>query len=113
MELEKEMLKGYIDIIILSVLKNKDMYGYKVTKTIKQVNKNFEIRQSTLYACLKRLEKKNYLMGYWNADEITGGGRRRYYRITQEGLNFFNEKIIEWSVFKKLVDHFLKVSINK
>ncbi|AZV56583.1 PadR family transcriptional regulator [Clostridium sp. AWRP] len=113
MEFEKELLKGYIDIIVLSVLKHKDMYGYEIGKTIKQENKNFEMKEATLYVSLKRMEKRNYLEGYWNDDENSGGGRRRYYRITQEGLNFFGEKVQEWRVLRELLDHFLGVNINE
>lgn len=113
MEFEKEILKGYIDIIILSVLKNNEMYGYEIGKTIKQATKHFEMKEATLYVSLKRLEKKNYLEGYWNDDENTGGGRRRYYRITQIGLDFFNEKVEEWLVLKELLNYFLGVSNNE
>ena len=112
-EFEKEILKGYIDIIILSVLKHKNMYGYEIGKTIKQTNKSFEMKEATLYVSLKRLEKKNYLDGYWNDDENTGGGRRRYYKITQVGLNFFSEKVQEWLVLRELLNQFLEVSINE
>lgn len=113
MEFEKELLKGYIDIIVLSVLKHKDMYGYEIGKTIKQANKNFQMKEATLYVSLKRMEKRNYLEGYWNDDENTGGGRRRYYRITQEGLNFFREKVQEWMALRELLDHFLGVNSNE
>ena len=113
MEFEREILKGHIDTIILSVINHKAMYGYEVSKNMKQMNGNFEMKQSTLYESLKRLDKKKYLKGYWNDDERTGGGKRRYYQITQEGLKFLNEKVNEWSSFKKLVDNFLEVSINE
>ncbi|AYD39524.1 PadR family transcriptional regulator [Clostridium fermenticellae] len=113
MEFEKELLKGYIDIIVLSVLKHKDMYGYEIGKEIKQSSKNFEMKEATLYVSLKRLEKRNYLEGYWNDDENTGGGRRRYYKITQKGLDFFKEKVKEWLALKDLLDYFLEVNTDE
>ncbi|WP_243106008.1 PadR family transcriptional regulator [Clostridium fermenticellae] len=62
---------------------------------------------------LKRLEKRNYLEGYWNDNENSGGGRRRYYKITQEGLDFFKKRVQEWLLFKELLDHFLGGSVDE
>lgn len=36
MQLDKEILKGYIDTMILSVLQNDDIYGYEIAKRIKR-----------------------------------------------------------------------------
>lgn len=108
MEFQKELLKGYIDIIILSVLQDKDMYGYEIAKKIKEKSKEeFEMKEATLYVSLKRLDKKNYLQGYWNDTEETGGGRRRYYKVTKEGKEFFLQKIEEWKSLKKLINNFI------
>lgn len=35
MEISKEVLKGHIDTLILSVLKNGDCYGYQIAKDVK------------------------------------------------------------------------------
>ncbi|MHC6180286.1 PadR family transcriptional regulator [Clostridium sp. JNZ X4-2] len=108
MEFEKEMLKGYIDIIIISVLQRNPMYGYEIAKKIKEKsNENFQIKEATLYVSLKRLEKRNYLQGYWDDSEGTGGGRRRYYKITEEGKNFFRKKVKEWNVLSKILNNFV------
>ena len=32
MQLNKEVLKGYIDILIVSILEKKDCYGYEIAK---------------------------------------------------------------------------------
>lgn len=108
MEFDKEVLKGYIDSIILSVLYDEDMYGYSVAKKIKEKSKDdFEIKEATLYVSLKRLEKKGYLRGYWNDTEGTSGGRRRYYSITKEGKEFFIRGIEEWDALKRILDNFM------
>ncbi|WP_411681666.1 PadR family transcriptional regulator [Clostridium thailandense] len=114
MEFDKEILKGYIDTIILCVLQNGDMYGYEIAKKIKEKSKEeFEIKEATLYVSLKRLEKKNYLEGYWNDNEGTGGGRRRYYKITEEGRKFLSDKVKEWRLLKSLLDNFMEVIIDE
>lgn len=114
MEFDKEILKGYIDTIILCVLRNEDMYGYEIAKKIKEKSKEeFEIKEATLYVSLKRLEKKNYLEGYWNDNEGTGGGRRRYYKITEEGRKFLSDKVKEWRLLKSLLNNFMEVIIDE
>ena len=109
MEFGKEVLKGYIDLLVLSVLCEEDLYGYLISKRIKEKSEDeFEIKEATMYVTLKRLEKKGYLKGYWNDCEGTGGGRRRYYSVTGEGLKYFDESIIEWSALKKILDCFMR-----
>lgn len=108
MDFDKEVLKGYIDSIVLSVLYGEDMYGYLIAKKIKEKSKNeFEIKEATLYVSLKRLEKKEYLRGYWNDTEGTSGGRRRYYSITEEGKECFNKNVESWANLKKTLNNFM------
>ncbi|MHC6181383.1 PadR family transcriptional regulator [Clostridium sp. JNZ X4-2] len=110
MQFDKEILKGYIDTIVLSILPNGDMYGYEIAKRIKEKSKEkFEMKEATLYVSLKRLEKKNYLEGYWNDDKGSGGGRRRYYTITEKGINYFSVRVKEWRFLKSLLNNFMEV----
>lgn len=108
MEIDKEMIKGYIESIILCLLKGEDLYGYEISKRIKSISKeNFEIKEGTLYVVLKRLEKNNLIYPYWD-DTESGGGRRRYYKITDKGINYLNTKKREWTFFKSIVDMFFR-----
>ena len=51
------MLKGTIDILILSVLSQGDNYGYEISRIIKARTEGmFEILEATMYLALKRLE---------------------------------------------------------
>ncbi len=59
MELDKEILRGYIDPIILSILAREDSYGYEIAKEAKRLSDEaFELKEGTLYVAFKRLEKK-------------------------------------------------------
>ncbi|WP_432667453.1 PadR family transcriptional regulator [Wukongibacter baidiensis] len=109
MEINKEILKGYIDIILVSRLRKKAMYGYELSKEILKIsNDSFEIKEGSLYLSLKRLEKSGYLKSFW-ANETSGGGRRKYYEITDLGIDFLNNKKEEWLFFKEVIDKFLEV----
>ncbi|MCM0651082.1 PadR family transcriptional regulator [Clostridium swellfunianum] len=108
MEFDKEVLKGYIDSIVLSTLYYEDMYGYLIMKKIKEKsNAEFEIKEATLYVSLKRLEKKGFLKGYWSDNQGTNGGRRRYYSITDDGKESLMKNSLEWGSLKKILDNFM------
>lgn len=108
MEINKEMLKGYLESIILTLLKDEDLYGYDIAKKIRTIsNEKFEIKEGTLYVVLKRLESNGLVTTYWG-DYESGGGRRRYNKITEKGRVYLKEKKEEWVFFKNILDIFFE-----
>lgn len=108
MQVDKEMMKGSIESIILSLLQREDLYGYEILKRIREISGNtFEVKEGTLYVVIRRLEHNKLVMPYWDDGE-SGGGRRRYYKITGEGRNYLTEKKREWDFFKTIMDGFYK-----
>jgi len=108
MEINKEVLKGHIDTLILSLLDLRDMYGYELAKLVREKSDNqFELKEGTLYLSLKRLEKNKWIESYWG-DEQGPGGRRKYYKLTSLGRSGFEEKRSEWEFVKKIIDSFLE-----
>ncbi|MDD4347369.1 MAG: helix-turn-helix transcriptional regulator [Desulfitobacteriaceae bacterium] len=67
----------------------------------------FEIKKGTLYVVLKRLENNHLVMPYWD-DTKTGGGRRRYYKITDQGMGYLTRKKDEWVFFRAVIDTFFE-----
>lgn len=107
MEIDKEVLKGYIDTILLSLLREKPVYGYELAKTaLDRSEGTFELKEATLYLSLKRLEKNGLVKSFWG-DSDSGGGRRKYYELTEAGYVRLRQKKTEWEFFKKTIDQFL------
>lgn len=107
MDIEREMLKGYIDIIILSMLYDRDLYGYELAKRAKEQTQNrFEMKEGTLYLAFKRLEQNGLISSYWGDESV--GGRRRYYNILPEGRAYVRARKAEWEQLKDIIDLFLK-----
>ena len=84
-----QLKRGLLDVCVLAAIKNEDSYGYKIIKDMKPY---IELSESTLYTILKRLELANML----TVRSVEHGGRlRKYYHITELGLqrieNFKNE----------------------
>lgn len=108
MEIDKEMLKGYIDSIILSVLEKERMYGYELSKKIRALsNESFEIKEGTLYVVLKRLENKGLVTTEWG-DESNIGARRKYYNITSDGTEYLRIQKLKWKHFKNILEIFFE-----
>lgn len=71
--------------ILLYQLKDGDKYGLELVESIKSASAGqLEIKQPTLYPLLKKLEKSKFISSYWQDSEI--GGKRHYYKITENGL---------------------------
>lgn len=104
-----DIIRGHLDAIILSLIIEKDRYGYEISKEISlRTQDRFQIKEATLYAVFQRLEKKELLKSYYG-DE-TRGGVRKYYKVTTLGKAYFREKVEEWKVTKIVVDTFMEVS---
>ena len=113
MDVDKEVLKGYIDTILISLLYSRPMYGYELAKEVREIsNETFELKEGTLYLSLKRLEKNRYLQSYWDDGE-SGGGRRKYYKITNDGITYLKNKKLEWNFMKNLIEKFLGGVFNE
>ena len=101
-----EMLRGYTDAIILSILKKGDSYGYMVSKKIEdKVNNEIEITNATIYLAFKRMEKDNLITSYWSSSEV--GARRKNYKITDKGIEYLKDKKKEWKKNKTILDKLL------
>ncbi len=98
-----KFLKGNIDTIILNALYSSDKYGYEIVKEIKEKTDNkYEVKQPTLYAYLKRLETDGLILSYWGQE--SKGGRRRYYKLTEEGRKLCEEFTNEWEFHRTVLD---------
>lgn len=102
MNINSDLIRGHIDTIILNLFVQGDKYGYEIAKIIStQTNGEYEINEATLYSSLKRLERDNSISSYWG-DE-TQGGRRKYYRITEEGKKILEQNKLNWEFTKNII----------
>lgn len=105
MKYSKVLLKGSTSMLVLSVLSNKDLYGYKIIRELEVQSENaFNMSEGTLYPILHALEKEKYLISYWQ--EIDGRNRK-YYQITEKGRKKLAENREEWKSFSASVNKVL------
>lgn len=91
-----------MDFCVLSLLRKKDRYGYSFTQRMQRV---MDISESTIYPVLRRL-KKNKLVSTYNVEYQ--GRNRKYYKITEMGLEKLDEYQREWEEFKMIIDTITK-----
>ncbi|WP_345800161.1 PadR family transcriptional regulator [Microbacterium sp. AZCO] len=103
-----DLLRGHTDTIVLGVLRRGDRYGFEIYKTIRDaIGGDYEIKEATLYATYRRLEKDGLVESYWG-DE-TQGGRRKYYRITDAGRSVYRSNVSAWVATRRIIDSLLDV----
>ena len=101
-----ELIRGHVDTIILNALMQRDRYGYEILDMIYDLSEGrYEIKQPTLYSCLKRLEKQGFITSYYG-DE-TQGGRRRYYKLTEKGRATLEQDQREWEFSRTIINRLL------
>ncbi|EFM28467.1 transcriptional regulator, PadR family [Streptococcus gallolyticus subsp. gallolyticus TX20005] len=91
-----------IEFLILAIVDKDDSYGYAISQTIKQIA---NIKESTLYPILKKLEKAGYLTTYQQAYQ---GRKRKYYAITAAGKEQLTFLKKEWQRYKEKVDEIIE-----
>lgn len=104
--ISSDVIRGYNDTIILSILIESDSYGYEISKRIEKItDQNYIIKETTLYSAFIRLEKNGYIMSY--TGEETNGRARTYYTVTNPGREYYNQKCQEWELMKKVMNKFI------
>lgn len=86
--------RGTVDLAVLCVLKEKDMYGYEIVKAVAEKSGgNFEMPLGTLYPVLYRFVENGYLT---DRDEIVKKRLRKYYHLEPKGEEYYAELLKEY-----------------
>jgi PadR family transcriptional regulator PadR len=102
-----DIIRGHLDAIILRLINEKDRYGYEISNEIAaRTEGKFQIKEATLYAVFQRLVKKDLIDSYHG--DVSFGGRRRYYRITNLGRAYLNEEVRSWHDARDIINIFME-----
>ncbi len=93
MGIRENFKRGSIEMLILYLLTQEDMYGYQLAQEINQRSEGqFDITEGSMYPTLYRLIEKNAISDY---KKLSGKRRTRvYYHIEKAGVELL-EKIKE------------------
>ena len=103
-----DLIRGHINTIILRSLYDRDKYGYEIINEINEKSHGqYTLKQPTLYSALKRLENQGYIQAYWKQDEVSAGGRRKYFRLTDSGREITEHNQAEWEYSRTVIDNLI------
>lgn len=85
MEQVKNSFKmGTLEMLVLSLLKHKDLYGYEISQLLKELSDgSYTVPEGSLYPVLYKLEDRNFITFY----TVKAGKRRvrKVYHIEPDG----------------------------
>ena len=84
-KISTDLIRGHTDTIILNVLRHDDSYGYQIYKTIIEMSES---------------------------QYETQGGRRKYYRITEEGIERYEQYKKEWNFAKGVLNKLIEGGVT-
>ena len=97
MSLSDQIRKGSTELLILSLLTERPMYGYEIAQELaERSNGYFEVKEGLLYPTLHRMQDSGWLKSEWQTVE---GRRRKYYALTAAGREALGVQSAEWQIF--------------
>lgn len=96
-----EVLKGHLDLLLLSALAKEPAHGYAVIDALRASSGGaLDLAEGTVYPALYRLEGAGLLSSSWTS---VNGRRRRVYRLTARGRRRLAGYRKEWREFSGAV----------
>ena len=106
MSSKKRDPSGATEMLLLSLLSQKPMYGYEMVLTMReQSNHVFDLKAGTLYPLLHDLEQKGLVVSW---DGAANGRVRRYYALSPAGRDALRDQVKQWKAYAAGVRRVLK-----
>ena len=103
---ETGVLPGSTAMLVLAVLKDQELYGYRIIEELAARSQNvFQLKEGTLYPLLHTLEAQGLVRSF---DGRAAGRVRRYYHITEAGRAALAEQAEAWATYAGAVKGILE-----
>jgi DNA-binding PadR family transcriptional regulator len=90
----RDLLRGSIDLLVLSDLSSGERYGYQILTSLREIsNGRIDLKAGTLYPILHKLERAGMVASRW---DDTSGRDRKWYALTQRGRARLRDDTREW-----------------
>lgn len=106
----KQFRKGILEIVILKLLSNKEMYGYELVAELNRQGNSFNIKEGTLYPILYRLEDDGLMETRWE-QAASRGQPKKYYSVTPKGKQVMRESYAQWKAIAQDITKIMEDSI--
>ncbi|HVE93077.1 MAG TPA: PadR family transcriptional regulator [Actinomycetota bacterium] len=101
---KSQLLKGVLDLAVLSVLSKEDGYGYDVVRRLRAAGLE-EVGDASVYGTLRRLFQQGRLTSYVVPSEE--GPHRKYYGLNESGRRLLADATKQWLGFTGAMDGLL------
>ena len=99
-DLDPQLLKGVLSLLLLHLLAEQESYGYELVKRLHDVGLT-DVLEGTVYPALARLEREQRITS--RLIPSTAGPARKYYRPTEDGYNALADGTRRWQALTDAV----------
>jgi PadR family transcriptional regulator PadR len=105
---QKDLLRGSLDLMVLSVLAGGKKYGYLIQKEVREASgARVDLQAGTLYPLLHKLEDERLVRSSW--DDSTGR-QRKWYELTAAGRKRLTAQAQEWADYAACIRQLLAIA---
>lgn len=95
--LHPDLLRGSLELMVLSVVSEGPAYGYSIQQRLKEVSGSMvDVSAGTLYPVLHRMEKDGAIKARW---EQSTGRPRKWYELTSAGRKRLLQRTRTWEEY--------------
>lgn len=100
-----DLLRGSLDLMILSILAQGKAYGYQIQSGLKEASGDLvRVSAGTLYPVLHRLEANSLIASSW---DDSAGRKRKWYHLTAAGRARLQSQTRQWDAYVAVIQRLL------
>lgn len=102
---ERDLMRGSLDLMVLSVLAEGPGYGYSIQKSLVAASLGkVKLPAGTLYPLLHRLESEKLIKSKW---DTSTGRKRKWYELTARGRKRLKVQVSQWQQYAECMNNLL------
>jgi PadR family transcriptional regulator PadR len=106
-EAKIELLRGTLDMLILTIVALGPSHGYAIAQRLRQISHDFfTVHQGSLYPALHRLEDRGGPQADWRDTDT--GREAKFYSLTKKGRKQLEIEVLGWEQISNAVALILK-----
>ena len=99
---KSQIKRGTLEFCVLQMIRRRPSYGYEIICALEKYP-ILSARENTIYPLLRRLLKEAYITSFWR-ESAEGLPPRKYYSITDKGLEYTGAMSVEWNNLQDAVN---------
>jgi len=96
-----QMLKGVLEGCVIEIIQKRETYAYEIAKQLEEYGFGL-ISEGTIYPIILRLQKSELVKA--TLQDSNSGPKRKYYHLTEKGVNRLNEFKENWQELDRAVN---------